>query len=138
LVDQEDPIYDSIKELPHGQDSLNIYVPKVLCFFSQNPFFVSFRYILDEIYTQSVVNDAKCFKVENMLSTLLYRMYLPKYETTQIQFALGDKMYRFSRDKCFNTEISLKLLFSYLTVERVVFLMIAFLMNSIIVFFHSE
>jgi hypothetical protein len=135
LLDINHPIYDKLKELP--QQIYQIYIPKYLSLISLNPYFISFKYLLEEIYTQSQINDNKCYKIENILGTLLYRLYLPKYESTQLQFALGDKMYMFTNNMR-NSEFSLKLLFSYLNVERVVSLILAFIMNSIIVFFHSE
>jgi hypothetical protein len=135
MIDLTHPIYQSIKEISNTE--IKLFSPKYLSFISMNPFFVSFKNLLEEIYIQSTINDTKCFKFENILSVLLYRIYLPKYETTQLSFALNDKLYNFSRTP-FQSEISIKLLFCYLTIEKIVLLFVAFLMNSIIVFFHSK
>lgn len=132
---REHPIYQETKELT--QVDLNIYSPKYLCFVSLHPFFISFKFLLEEIYKQSTINNSRCFKVENILNTLLYRMYLPKYQTTQLSFALNDKVYTFSKTP-FRSEISFRLLFTYISIENIVMLMIAFMMNSIIVFIHSN
>jgi hypothetical protein len=84
-----------------------------------------------------MVNNVKCFKVENILSILLFRMYLPKYQTTQLSFALNDKVYTFSK-AAFRSEMSFRLLFSHISIENVVMLMIAYMMSSKIVFIHSK
>ena len=134
LLDDSHPIYSRLKDFSL---SLKVYVPKYLCFLSMNPFFISFKFLLEEIYIQSCINNNKCYKVENIIGNLLYRTYLPKYETTQVQFAFGERMYSFT-NKNISSEVSLNLLFSYLNVERIVLLILGFLMNSIIVIFHSE
>lgn len=64
-------------------------------------------------------------------------MYLPKYETTQLSWSLNDKIFNFSKNN-FKSEMSFKMLFSYISIEKVVLLYIAFLMGSIIIFFHSK
>ena len=61
-------------------------------------------------------------------------MYLPKYETTQLSWSLNDKIYPFY----FKSETSFRFLFSYILLDIEVLLFVAFLMNSIIVFFHSN
>jgi hypothetical protein len=133
-VENNHNIYNEFRDL---SNPILLYYPKYLCFVSSQPFFVSFKHILEEIYIQSTLNGVKCHKVENILNFLLYRMYLPKYETTQLSWSLNDKIFNFSRNK-FKAEVSYKLLFSYISIEKVVLLYIAFLMGSIIIFFHSK
>jgi hypothetical protein len=138
-LDQDHPIHQELKENnnANSQIKVSIFSPKYLTFISYNPYFISFNHILYEIYIQSTLNDTKCYKVENIISTLLYRMYLPKYETTQLSWTLNDKIYTFSRNRLEN-EISFKLLFSYISIDKVVLLYVAFLLNSIVIFFHTK
>jgi len=135
MVNKENLIYNHLKKISNNE--IEIYSSKYIGFVSINPFFVSFKKLLEEIYFQSSVNDQKCFKYENILNTILYRIYLPKNPFTQVQFALNDKIYNFVNNK-FYSEISLKLLFTFLSPEKVVLLIIAFMMNSVVIFFHSK
>ena len=135
LLDTTHSLYHDIRQSANHE--IKIYVPKYLSVVSTNPFFISFKCILEEIYQQSILNDSKGFKIENIISTLIFRMYLPKYETTQLSWALNDKVYSFSQN-FFKSEISFRLLFSYISLDKVVLIFVAFLMNSIIVFFHSK
>lgn len=135
MVHEENIIYEQLKKISNNK--IEVYASKYIGLVSVNPFFVSFKKLLEEIYFQSTVNDQKCFKYENILNTLLYRIYLPKNPFTQVQFALNDKIYNFVNNK-FHSEISLKLLFTFLSPEKVVLLIIAFMMNSVVIFFHSK
>jgi hypothetical protein len=138
LLPNYSTIYQEIRDKNANLDEqVKIYTPKYLSFVSSSPFFISFKYILEEIYNQSAINETKGYRIEHILNILLYRMYLPKYETTHLSWALNDKVYTFSRNY-FKSEISFRLLFSYISLDKVVLLFIAFMMNSIIVFFHSN
>jgi hypothetical protein len=134
LVEKTNLIYQLVKL---ENNELNIYASKYIGFLSNKPFFVSFKNLLEEIYIQSTINDRKCFKYENILSILLYKIYLPKNPFTQVQFALNDKIYNFINNN-FYSEISLKLLFTFLSPEKIVLLLVAFMMNSVVIFFHSK
>lgn len=120
-----------------ASNELNVYAAKYIGLLSMKPFFVSFKNLLEEIYIQSSLNERKCFKYENILSILLYRIYLPKNPFTQVQFALNDKVYNFINNN-FYSEFSLKLLFTFLSPEKIVLLLVAFMMNSVVIFFHSK
>jgi hypothetical protein len=135
MVHEENLIYHQLKKI--SNNGIEVYASKYIGFVSINPFFVSFKKLLEEIHYQSTINDQKCFKYENILNILLYRIYLPKNPLTQVQFALNDKIYNFVNNK-FHSEISLKLLFTFLSPEKVVLLIIAFMMNSVVIFFHSK
>ena len=78
-----------------------------------NFFFISFKNLLEEIFYQSTVNNEKCYKVENILNFLLFRMNLPTFETTQLSWTLNDKVYSFTKN-VLKSEISYKLLFKYI------------------------
>ena len=117
--------------------SLSLYAPKYICFVSRNPFFVSFRALLEEIYINSTKNGVKCFKVENILNILLYRIYLPSYHNFQISFCLSDKAYSFYNN-IYKSEISYKILFNYLSIDNVLLIYFALLMNSVVVILHSD
>lgn len=135
MIHEENLIYDQLKKISNNE--IEVYASKYIGFVSVNPLFVSFKKLLEEIYYQSTINDQKCFKYENILNIILYRIYLPKNPFTQVQFALNDKIYNFVNNK-FHSEISLKLLFTFLSPEKVVLLIIAFMMNSVVIFFHSK
>ncbi len=135
MIDKGNIIYNELKKI--SSNALEVYASKYIGLISVNPFFVSFKKLLEEIYFQSTVNEQKCFKYENILNILLYRIYLPKNPFTQVQFALNDKIYNFVNNK-FHSEISLKLLFTFLSPEKVVLLLIALMMNSVVIFFHSK
>lgn len=135
MVNKDNAIYIPLKKI--STNEIQIFASKYIGLVSTNPFFVSYKNLLEEIYYQSTVNDQKCFKYENILSTILYRIYLPKNPFTQVQFALNDKIYNFVNNK-FHSEISLRLLFTFLSPEKVVLLIIAFMMNSGVIFFHSK
>jgi hypothetical protein len=104
---------------------------------SWNPFFISFKSILEDIYSLSNENSNELIKVENYLNFLLYRVLLPKYEDTQISFTLKDKIYKFNSNSLYS-ELSLKLLFQLISVENIVKIVFAYLMNSWIIFLHSK
>ena len=135
MVNKENLIYNQLKQI--SANEIQIYASKYIGVVSSNAFFVSFKNLLEEIYYQSTINDQKCFKYENILSILLYRIFLPKNPFTQVQFSLNDKIYNFINNK-FHSEISLKLLFTFLSPEKIVLLIIAFMMNSVVIFFHSK
>lgn len=134
-IDFNDKIYVEHPELLKNKTPL--FTSKYLCFVSLNPFFISFKNLLIEIYNQSVTNNSKCFKVENIINTILFRMVLPKYESTQLLFCLGDNVYSFSKTP-FRNEISFRLLFSYISIKNIVMIIISILMNSIVVIIHSN
>ena len=113
-----------------------LYYPKYLAFFTQRPFFISFKYMLQEIYDQSCKTDL-AMKTENILTTLLFRLYLPKYETTQLLFCMNTRVYSFV-NQLLQTEISLKLLFTILSIDKIVLIFVSLLMNSSVIFFHSK
>jgi len=113
-----------------------LFYPRYLAFFTQKPFFISFKYLLQEIYEQSLKNDY-AIKIENILNTLLFRMYLPKYESTQLLFVLNNRVYTFV-NKVLHSEFSLRFLFTILSVDKIVLIFISLLLNSNIVFFHSK
>lgn len=115
----------------------NALVPKYLIFISDNPFFISFKMLLEEIYLNSIPFGKLKFKLETFLSIILYQTYLPKYYSTQLSFNLGFNNFNFSRNP-FHNEISFKVLLSYLTIDRIVILFISLLLNSKIIFFHSQ
>ena len=95
-----------------------IFYPRYLAFFTQKPFFISFKFILQEIYEQSNKTDI-AIKIENILTAILFRMYLPKYETTQLHFVLNSRIYSIV-NKLLYSEISLRLLFSILSIDKIV------------------
>lgn len=134
-MEKNNLIYQHVNKF--STNELNVFASKYIGFLSTKPFFVSFKNLLEEIYIQSSLNEKKCFKYENILSILLYRIYLPKNPFTQVQFALNDKIYNFINNN-FHSEISLKLLFTFLSPEKIVLLLIAFMMNSVVIFFHSK
>ncbi len=135
MINKENIIYDQLKKISNHE--IEVYASKYIGVSSEYPFFVSFKKLLEEIYFQSTVNDQKCFKYENILNILLYRIYLPNNPFTQVQFALNDKIYNFVNNN-FHSEISLQLLFTFLSPENVVLLIVAFMMNSDVIFFHSK
>ena len=108
-IDFQNKIYEQYPELLINK--IPLYSSKYICFISLNPFFISFKNLLVEIYNQSLTNNAKCFKVESILNTILFRMTLPKYEATQLLFCLGENVYTFSKTP-FKNEISFRRLFS--------------------------
>ena len=117
--------------------SLNLFSPKYLCFLSRNPFFFSFRSLLEDIYSNSIKNNTKCFKIENILNILLYRLYLPKSPSFQTNFCLGDKVFNFFND-INKSEISYKILFNYLSIDNILLTYFAMMMDSVIVISHSD
>ena len=131
-LERDHPIY-----LELNDPEIKVYSPKYLSFISTNPFFITFKNLLEEIYIQSSVNNEKCYKVENMLNYILYRINLPKNDTTQLSWTLNDKVYSLTRN-ALKSEISFKLLFSYISIDKIVFLYFAFMVASKIIFFHSE
>lgn len=118
---------------------LNLYIliPKYLIFFSENPFFISFKSLLEEIYINSITNHGICFKTEQLLSIVLFKSFLPKYEATQMSFSINSKNYTFTRNILHN-EVSLKVLFTFLTVDNIVLLFLSLLMNSKVLIFYSQ
>lgn len=112
-------------------------IPKYLIFISTNPFFNSFKSLLEELYINSITNYNFNFKTEHLLSNLLYKCLLPKYPTTQLSFSLLNNNYNFTNNT-YHSEVSLRLLFTYLSPDRVALLFLALLMNSKIIFFHSQ
>ena len=112
-------------------------VPKYLILFSVNPFFISFKSLLEEIYINSISNFRFNFKSEKLLSCILFKSFLPIHPNTQFSFSLLTKNYNFTNNP-FHSEVSLKLLFSVLTPDRVQLLFLALLMNSKIIIFHSH
>ena len=114
-----------------------IFGPKYLCFVSWNHFFISFKSILEEIYSLSNENTNELIKVENILNFILFRVLLPKYEDTQISFTLNNKIYRFNSNILYS-EMSLKILFTMISVENIVKIVFAYLMHSWIIFLHSK
>lgn len=134
-IDRSDQLYIDNPIL--NSLDINVYLPKYLCFTSVNPFFISFRNLLCEIYNQSIINKGKCFKIENILNTILYRLYLPKYQTTQLLFCLGENVYSFSKSP-FRSEVGIRILFSYIQIKHIVMIIIAVLMNSVIIIRHSN
>lgn len=134
-IDFQNKIYEQYPELLINK--IPLYSSKYICFISLNPFFISFKNLLVEIYNQSLTNNAKCFKVESILNTILFRMTLPKYEATQLLFCLGENVYTFSKTP-FKNEISFRLLFSYISIKNIVMIIISILMNSIVVIIHSN
>ena len=117
--------------------SLNLFSPKYLCFLSRNPFFFSFRSLLEDIYSNSIKNNTKCFKIENILNILLYRLYLPKSPSFQTNFCLGDKVFNFFND-INKSEISYKILFNYLSLDNILLTYFAMMMDSVIVILHND
>lgn len=115
---------------------IEVYVPKYLCFISQNYFCLSFKGILEEIYQNSLINDKKCYKTENILNYVLFRMFLPKSLTTHISFPLGLKNYVFV-DSRLRTEISIKLLFTVFSIKDLVLIFLSLMMESKIIIRHS-
>ena len=134
-IDKNHSIYKQHAEL--AKKEIKLYQSKYLCFISQNTFFISFKNLLHEIYTQSTITNGKCYKIEQILITLLYRIVLPKYETVQLLFCLGENVYTFSKAP-FKNEISFRLLFSHLSIKNIVMIIISILMNSIVVIIHSN
>lgn len=124
------------EEYNHKAKTL-VHCPKYLAFFSRNPFFISFKSLLEEIYINSITNTNFNYKTESLLNILLFKSFIPKYSSTQLSFSLNNKNYNFTNN-INHSEISLKLLFTYLTPENIVLLYIAFLMNSMIVILHSQ
>lgn len=118
-------------------NSNGFYIPKYLCFISRNPNFFSFHNLLEDIYNNSTKNNCKCFKVENILNIILFRMYLPKHNNFQLSFCLGEKVYNFFNNKN-KSEIAFRTLFSFLSIENAVTVYFAMLLNSIIIFLHSD
>lgn len=114
-----------------------IFGPKYLCFVSWNPFFFSFKSILEEIYSLSNENSNELIKVENILNFILFRIILPKYEDTQLSFTLNYKIYRFNTNMLYS-ELSLKILFQIISIENIVKIVFAYLMHSWIIFIHSK
>lgn len=117
--------------------SLNLFSPKYLCFLSRNPFFFSFRSLLEDIYANSIKNNTKCFKIESILNILLYRLYLPKSPSFQTNFCLGDKVFNFFND-INKSEISYKIIFNYLSIDNILLTYFAMMMNSVIVILHND
>lgn len=120
-----------------GSETVEYYAPKYLCFFSQNYFCISFKNILEEIYRNSSINDKKCYKIENILNYVLYRIYLPKSISTQISFALGTRNFNFTNND-FKCEISIKLLFTVFTIRDLVLIFLSMMMESKILFLHDS
>lgn len=112
-------------------------VPKYLIFFSKNPYFCSFKTILEDIYINSVVNYSFNFKIEHLIDNLINKAYLPSNLNTQLSFSLCNKNYKFMNNP-FHSEISLRLIFTYLSPDRIVNLYISLLMNSKIIIFYSQ
>ncbi len=62
---------------------------------------------------------------------------MPKFETTCLTWCLNNRSYSFTQNK-FMPEMSFKLLFSYISIEKVVLLYISLLMGSTIVIAHRK
>ena len=120
-----------------AKQNLKIFGPKYLCFVSWNHFFISFKSILEEIYSLSNENSHELIKVENILNSLLFRVLLPKYEDAQISFTLNNKIFNFNSN-ILSSELSLKILFQIISIENIVKIVFAYLMHSWIIFLHSK
>ena len=125
------------KNIKNNNSEITIYLSKYLSFFSQNPCFFSFKKLLNEIYIQSTLNNTKQYKIEEIINTLLFYLYLPKYNSIQLLFCLNENIYTFMNSH-FNNEISFKLLFSYISPKNLVMIIISILMHSIIVIYHNN
>lgn len=114
-----------------------IYVPKYLILITTNHLPVSSKFLLEEIYFNSIVNDARCYKIENIICYLMFRMYLPANYSTQMSFALGKKNYLFT-DNPLKHEFSIKFLFALFSPENIVKLFLSTLMDSKIIIIHDS
>ncbi len=117
-------------------DNKNFYYPNYICFYSSNFFPNNFHNILEEIYNNSIKNNVKCFKTENILNILINRIYLPKYNSIQLNFCL-EKSYNFINSD-FSNELDFNLLFEYLSIEHIILLIVCIYLNSTIIFFHNN
>lgn len=127
-------VYEEYKFKVNGKQ---IFVPKYLCFFSMNPFFVSFKSILEEIYVLSNENTEQIIKIENVLNFILFRVVLPRYEDTQVAFSIKNKFFRFNSHILYS-EISLKLLFRFLSVENIVKVFLYLLTSPMVIILHNK
>ena len=117
-------------------DNKNFYYPNYICFYSSNFFPNNFHNILEEIYNNSIKNNVKCFKTENILNILINRIYLPKYNSIQLNFCL-EQSYNFINSD-FSNELDFNLLFEYLSIEHIILLIVCIYLNSTIIFFHNN
>ncbi len=103
---------------------------------SKHPFFISFKSILEEIYFHSF-NSTSDIKIESILNYLLFRVSLPKYDDSQISFVINSKQFQFNNNITYS-EVSLKLLFSLVSIENIVKLFFGVITNSTIILVHSK
>ena len=125
------------KNIKNNKLETTLYLSKYLSFFSQNPFFFSFKKILNEIYNQSTLNNSKQYKIEEIINIFLFYLYLPKYNSIQLLFCLNENIYTFINSN-FNNEISFRLLFTYISPKNLVMIILSILMHSIIVIYHNN
>ena len=117
-------------------NKINVYIPKYLCFISSQYFQKQFKNLLEEIYLNSIKNNSKCFKVENILNIILYRLYLPKYKTIQLNFCL-DKLYTFTNN--FNSnDLNYESIFKHISIINFLLIYFGMLLNSVIIFLYRD
>ena len=117
-------------------DNKIFYYPNYICFYSSNFFPNNFHNILEEIYNNSIKNNGKFFKTENILNILINRIYLPKYNSIQLNFCL-EESYNFINSE-FSNELDFNLLFEYLSIEHIILIIVCIYLNSTIIFFHNN
>ena len=117
-------------------NKLNVYIPKYICLISSQYFQKQFKNLLEEIYINSTKNNVKCFKVENILNIILFRLYLPKDNTIQLNFCL-EKSYNFTNN-FISKDLNYEIIFKHISIVNFLIIYFGVLLNSIIVFIYKD